>query len=88
MPPKTPSPEAAKAEVDAYFARLSEPARARLEELRTILRTAVPKDATERLSYSMPAFHYKGALVAYGAFKHHYRNSGSPPAVAPEPAPG
>ena len=25
---------------------------------------------------------------AYGAFKHHYRNSGSPPAVTPEPAPG
>ena len=71
MPPKTPSPETAKAEVEAYFARLSNPARTRLEELRTILRAAIPKDATEGLSYSMPAFHYHGALVAYAAFKNH-----------------
>ena len=71
MPPKTKSPETAKAEVDAYFARLPEPARAKLEELRAILRTAVPKDATEALSYSIPAFHSHGPLLSYAAFKHH-----------------
>ena len=71
MTPKTTSPETAKAEVNAYFARLSEPARAKLEELRTILRAAVPKDATEALSYSMPAFHYHGPVLSYATFKHH-----------------
>lgn len=71
MTTKTKSPETAKAEVEAYFARLPEPARAKLEELRAILRAAVPKDATEALSYSIPAFHYHGPLLSYAAFKHH-----------------
>jgi uncharacterized protein YdhG (YjbR/CyaY superfamily) len=71
MPPKTVSSESANAEVEAYFARLSDPARAKLEELRTILRAAAPKEATERLSYSIPSFHYLGALVSYAAFKNH-----------------
>jgi uncharacterized protein YdhG (YjbR/CyaY superfamily) len=65
------SPESAKAEVDAYFARLTGPARSKLEELRAILRSAVPKDATEALSYSIPAFHYHGPLFSYAAFKRH-----------------
>ena len=71
MPPKKPSPEAAKAEVEAYFARLSDPARARLVELRAIIGAAVPKEAAERLSYSIPSFYYNGGLVAYAAFKNH-----------------
>jgi len=31
----------------------------------------VPAEATEGLSYGMPAFRYRGALVGYAAFKDH-----------------
>lgn len=58
-------------DVDAYFARVPEPARTTLSKLRVTIGSVVPSGATEQLSYGMPAFHYKGALVAYAAFKNH-----------------
>jgi uncharacterized protein YdhG (YjbR/CyaY superfamily) len=58
--------------VDAYLARVPEPARSTLEKVRAVIRSAVPKDATELLSYGMPAFRHNGRnVVAYGAFKNH-----------------
>jgi uncharacterized protein YdhG (YjbR/CyaY superfamily) len=36
-----------------------------------MIRAAAPKEATERISYQMPSFHYRRALVAYAAFKEH-----------------
>jgi uncharacterized protein YdhG (YjbR/CyaY superfamily) len=57
--------------VDAYLAELSEPARTTLTKVRAIIRSVVPAEATEGLSYGMPAFRYKGPLVAYAAFKQH-----------------
>jgi len=57
--------------VETYLAKVPEPARTTLQKVRATIRSAVPKDATEGLSYGMPAFRYKGALVAYGAFKDH-----------------
>jgi uncharacterized protein YdhG (YjbR/CyaY superfamily) len=57
--------------VEAYLAKVPEPARTTLQKVRASIRSAVPADATEGLSYGMPAFHYKGALVAYAAFKKH-----------------
>lgn len=65
--PKTKS----AADVDAYLASVPEPAQTTLRTLRATIRAIVPSQATEQLSYGMPAFHYKGALVAYGAFKNH-----------------
>jgi uncharacterized protein YdhG (YjbR/CyaY superfamily) len=65
------SPESGKAEVEAYLARVSEPARTTLEKLRTMIRAAAPKDATETISYGIPSFQYKGGLVWYAAFKKH-----------------
>jgi uncharacterized protein YdhG (YjbR/CyaY superfamily) len=65
------SPESGKAEVEAYLARVSEPARTTLEKLRAMIRAAAPKDATEAISYGIPSFHFKGALVWYAAFKKH-----------------
>jgi uncharacterized protein YdhG (YjbR/CyaY superfamily) len=59
------------AAVEAYLARVPEPARTTLEKLRATIRAAAPKDATEEISYCMPAFRYKGGLVAYAAFKQH-----------------
>jgi len=36
-----------------------------------MIRAAAPAEATEGISYGMPAFRYKGALVGYAAFKQH-----------------
>lgn len=58
-------------DIDAYLAKVPEPGRTTLGKLRATIRAAVPSEATEGLSYGMPAFHHKGALVAYGAFKNH-----------------
>jgi uncharacterized protein YdhG (YjbR/CyaY superfamily) len=58
--------------VDGYFANVPEAARLTLEKVRQRLRAALPREATEGLSYGMPAFKQDGkALVAYAAFKNH-----------------
>src|SRR3569833_4635825 len=57
--------------VDAYLAKVPEPARTTLQKIRATIRSVVPAEATEGLSYGMPAFRYKGPLVAYAAFKDH-----------------
>ncbi len=64
-------PISAAAEVDAYLAKVPEPARTTLEKLRATIRAAAPKEATECLSYGIPTFRYKGGLVSYAAFKKH-----------------
>jgi uncharacterized protein YdhG (YjbR/CyaY superfamily) len=58
-------------DVEAYLARVPEPARSTLQKVRATIRLAVPAEATEALSYGIPAFRYKGALVGYAAFKNH-----------------
>ncbi len=68
---KKASAEDGKAAVEAYLARVPEPARTTLEKMRTMIRAAAPKEATEAISYGIPSFHYKGALVWYAAFKKH-----------------
>jgi uncharacterized protein YdhG (YjbR/CyaY superfamily) len=65
------SAESGTAAVNAYLARVPEPARTTLEKMRALIRAAAPKDATEAISYGIPSFQYKGALVWYAAFKKH-----------------
>jgi uncharacterized protein YdhG (YjbR/CyaY superfamily) len=69
VPPLTGPGKAA--DVEAYLAACPEPHRATLEKIRAMIRAAVPKDATEAISYGMPSFRYKGGLVGYAAFKQH-----------------
>ncbi len=57
--------------VDEYLAGVPEPARSTLGKIRATIRAAAPAEATEAISYRMPTFRYKGALVAYGAFSDH-----------------
>jgi uncharacterized protein YdhG (YjbR/CyaY superfamily) len=71
MAAKRPSADSGKAEVEAYLAQVPEPARTTLEKIRTMIRAAAPKGATEAISYKIPSFQYKGALVWYAAFKNH-----------------
>lgn len=63
---------AAPATVDDYLAALPDDRRAAMETLRQTIRAAAP-DATELISYLMPAFKSHGTfLVSYAAFKKHY----------------
>lgn len=57
--------------VDEYLAAVPEPARTTLDKIRAIIRSVVPPEAVEAISYGMPAFKYKGPLFGYAAFKNH-----------------
>lgn len=57
--------------VDEYLAGVSEPAQSTLRHIRKVIRSVVPKDTTEVISYGIPMFKYRGMLVAYAAFKKH-----------------
>lgn len=57
--------------IDEYLARVPEPARATLEKIRSAIRSAVPPQATEIISYGIPAFKYKRVLVWFAAFSDH-----------------
>ena len=59
------------ASVNEYLAAVPEPARTTLNRIRAVIRSVVPPEATEGISYGMPAFRYKGALVAFAAFSDH-----------------
>jgi uncharacterized protein YdhG (YjbR/CyaY superfamily) len=56
---------------DEYLARVPEPARSTLNKIRAAIRSAVPPEATEVISYGMPAFKRKGVLVWFAAFSNH-----------------
>ena len=58
--------------VEDYLASLPAGSRAALEKLRKTIKAAAP-EATEGISYQMPAFKDHGrVLVYYAAFKDHY----------------
>ena len=57
--------------VDEYLARVPEPARTTLNRIRTVIRSAVPPEAAEAISYQIPAFKYKGLLLGFAAFPNH-----------------
>ena len=58
--------------VDEYLASVPEAARSTLNKMRVAIRSAVPPEATETISYGMPAFKHKGVLVWFAAFSNHY----------------
>lgn len=58
-------------EVDPYLAAVPEPARSTLQKLRATIRSAVPPEATEVISYGIPCLKYKGMLLGYAAFTNH-----------------
>lgn len=57
--------------VDEYLAGVPEPARSTLKHVRAVIRSMVPKNATEVISYRIPMFKYNGMLIGYAAFKNH-----------------
>jgi uncharacterized protein YdhG (YjbR/CyaY superfamily) len=57
--------------VDEYLERVSEPARTTLNKVRAVIRSVVPPEATEGISYGIPMFSYKGMLAGFAAFSDH-----------------
>jgi uncharacterized protein YdhG (YjbR/CyaY superfamily) len=57
--------------VDEYFARVPEPARSTLNQMRATIRSVLPREATETISYRIPAFRHDRVLVWYAAFVNH-----------------
>src|SRR5437879_10201894 len=57
--------------IDEYLAGVPEPARGTLNKIRAAIRSAAPPEATEIISYGMPAFKYKEVLVWFAAFAKH-----------------
>ena len=56
--------------IDEYIGSFPQETQEILEEVRETVRQAAP-DATEKLSYAMPAFFFHGALVYFAAYKKH-----------------
>jgi uncharacterized protein YdhG (YjbR/CyaY superfamily) len=61
----------APATVDEYFIHVPEPGRSVLMKLRAAIRSVLPRDATEIISYQIPAFARDGVIVWYAAFADH-----------------
>ena len=56
--------------VDEYIAAAPEEARAKLVQLRNIVKAVAP-EAQEGISYGMPYYKYHRALVGFAAYKNH-----------------
>lgn len=57
--------------VEEYLAGVPEPARSAFNKLRAAVQSAVPAEATEIISYRIPAFKHKRILVWFAAFSNH-----------------
>jgi uncharacterized protein YdhG (YjbR/CyaY superfamily) len=57
-------------DIDEYIARFPDDVQAILEKVRATIRTAAP-EATETISYQMPAFKLHGILVYFAGWKKH-----------------
>ena len=62
---------AAPASVEEYLANVPEPARTTLNKIRATIRSVVPPETTEAISYGVPAFQYNGPLIGFAAFAKH-----------------
>jgi len=57
--------------IDEYLANVRQPARETLEKTRSAIRSVVPPETTEIISYGIPAFKRKQVLVWFAAFSDH-----------------
>ncbi len=68
-------------DVDAYIRTAPKESRAKLRQLRRIVKSVAPK-AKEGISYRIPYYDYYGALVWFAAFKNHVGIFLRPPVIA------
>jgi len=63
--------EAVAGTVDAYIAGVPKPARTAFKALRAVIRSVVPAEAREVISYRIPAYRCRGMLLWFAAFSNH-----------------
>lgn len=56
--------------IDQYIEQFPTEVVKKLNELRITIKQVIP-EATERISYKMPAFHWKENLIYFAAYKNH-----------------
>lgn len=66
-----PKRSGAPQNIDEYLAGVPEPARTTLNKMRAAIRSALPPEATETISYRIPAFKCRRVLVWFAAFSDH-----------------
>ena len=57
-------------DVDSYIENSDEKARPKLEELRKIIKSTIPK-AEEKISYGVPFYRYHGEFAGFAAYKNY-----------------
>ena len=57
--------------VDDYLAQIPEPGRSTLNKVRASIKAAAPREATEVISYGMPALKHEAVLIWFAAFADH-----------------
>lgn len=63
--------ESSSSKVQAYIASAPQESRAKLKELRSIIKSLIPQ-AEEGISYGMPVFKLNGkSLICFAGYKHH-----------------
>src|ERR1700730_4689821 len=63
--------DSAPQSVDEYLAGVPKSARSTLKKMSVAIRSALPSDAIETISYKIPAFKRKNILVWFAAFSDH-----------------
>jgi uncharacterized protein YdhG (YjbR/CyaY superfamily) len=58
-------------DVEEYLAGVPEPARSTLLKVQATIRSVVPPQTTETISYGIPTFQYIRPLVGFAAFSDH-----------------
>ena len=57
--------------IDDYLSSVPGPARRTLNKIRAAIRSAAPEEASETISYGIPAFKHKRVLMWFAAFSNH-----------------
>ena len=71
LSPANFKPNAGPKTIDAYLARVPQPARSTLQKVRAAIRSALPSSATETISYKIPAFRHGEIVIWFAAFSNH-----------------
>ena len=56
--------------IDEYIEQFPDEIKEKLQQIRKLIAETAPQ-ATEKISYQMPTFYYKGNLVHFAAYKNH-----------------
>ncbi len=59
------------ANIDEYLANFSGGTREKLDSMRKTIKSVMPAEATEKISYAIPTFYLNGNVVHFAGYEHH-----------------